>query len=116
MTLEIYDQIGINYSTLRKPDPRIEEVIWKELGNAKTILNIGAGGGSNEPRDRKVTAAEPSSIMIDQRPRGSANAIQASGGLIALPEYENRDDFLFVAGLPYEKVMEKVYAVIHHGG
>ena len=40
----------------------------------------------------------------------------ASGGLIKIPEYEKRDDFFFAEGLPYETVMEKVYAVIHHGG
>jgi len=71
-----YDTIGINYSDLRKPDRRIEAVIGKALGSAKTVLNVGAGAGSYEPRDRQVTAIEPSMEMIGQRRKGSAPAIQ----------------------------------------
>ena len=76
--MEIYDQLGINYSALRKPDRHIEEVIWKELGDAKTILDIGAGAGSYKPHDREVTALEPSLTMINQRPQGSPTAVRAS--------------------------------------
>jgi SAM-dependent methyltransferase len=62
-----YDTIGVNYSNLRKPDPRIELIIAGALGSAKTVLNVGAGAGSYEPSDRSVTALEPSSEMIGQR-------------------------------------------------
>ena len=40
-----YDTIGINYSDLRKPDPRIELMITSALGSAETVLNVGAGTG-----------------------------------------------------------------------
>lgn len=40
----------------------------------------------------------------------------ASGGLLKLPEYEEKDNFYFAEGLPYDYVMEQVHAVIHHGG
>jgi UDP:flavonoid glycosyltransferase YjiC (YdhE family) len=40
----------------------------------------------------------------------------ASGGLMRLEAYEKNENFLFVEGIPYDSVMEKVYAVIHHGG
>ncbi|MCR9212086.1 MAG: class I SAM-dependent methyltransferase [Proteobacteria bacterium] len=73
-----YDTIGINYSDLRKPDSRIAKMISSALGPAKTVLNVGAGSGSYEPTDRKVTAVEPSIEMIRQRPEGSAPVIQAS--------------------------------------
>lgn len=63
-----YDTIGINYSDLRKPDPRIAMMIAKTLGSAKTVLNVGAGSGSYEPADKEVTAVEPSLEMIRQRP------------------------------------------------
>ena len=71
-----YDKIGLNYSDLRKPDPRIELMIGKALGPAKTVLNVGAGTGSYEPADRQVTAIEPSMEMIRQRPASAASVIQ----------------------------------------
>lgn len=71
-----YDTIGVNYSDLRKPDARIEAVIGKALGSAKTVLNVGAGGGSYEPADRQVTAVEPSAEMIRQRGASAAPVIQ----------------------------------------
>lgn len=72
----VYDTIGVNYSELRKPDPRIEAMIGKALGSAKTVLNVGAGAGSYEPADRQVTAIEPSMEMIRQRPAGAAPVVQ----------------------------------------
>ncbi len=71
-----YDTIGVNYSDLRKPDPRIELVISRALGAAKTVLNVGAGTGSYEPRDRSVTAIEPSIEMIRQRGALAAPVVQ----------------------------------------
>lgn len=72
-----YDKIGANYSSFRKPDARIASAITEQLGDARTVLNIGAGTGSYEPKDRKVIAVEPSSVMISQRPKDSAPVIQA---------------------------------------
>ncbi|MGZ8283980.1 MAG: class I SAM-dependent methyltransferase [Allosphingosinicella sp.] len=73
-----YDRIGINYAELRKPDPRIAAAIEQALGQAETVLNVGAGTGSYEPVDREVTAVEPSLAMIRQRRASAAKAIQAS--------------------------------------
>ena len=78
-----YDTIGLNYADLRRPDPRIAEQIWRELGAARTIINVGAGTGSYEPSDRVVTAVEPSSAMIGKRPLSATTVVQASAG--ALP-------------------------------
>jgi len=71
-----YDTIGVNYSDLRKPDLRIEAMISRALGSAKTVLNVGAGAGSYEPADRQVTAVEPSIEMIRQRGASAAPVIQ----------------------------------------
>ena len=73
-----YDSIGINYAQLRQPDPRIAAAIHAALGQAQTILNVGAGTGSYEPVDRQVTAVEPSLKMIQQRRPSAARVIQAS--------------------------------------
>jgi SAM-dependent methyltransferase len=68
--------MGVSYSDVRRADPRFEAAIWEALGDARTVLNIGAGAGSYEPTDREVIAVEPSPVMIAQRPAGSAPAIQ----------------------------------------
>lgn len=73
----------MDYADLRKPDPRIAAHIWRSLGEARTVLNVGAGTGSYEPADREVTAIEPSLEMIRQRPPGAAPATR--GGAEALP-------------------------------
>lgn len=78
-----YDRIGVDYSNLRKPDPRIAARIHAALGDAETVVNVGAGAGSYEPADRKVTAVEPSAEMIRQRPASLGPAIQ--GVAEALP-------------------------------
>lgn len=71
-----YDSIGLDYANLRRPDPRIAQAIHASLGDARTVLNVGAGAGSYEPADRQVTAVEPSAKMIAQRPADAAPAIQ----------------------------------------
>jgi SAM-dependent methyltransferase len=79
----LYDSIGLNYRDLRRPDPRIAEAILAALGDAQTVMNIGAGTGSYEPTDRQVTAVEPSIEMIRKRKPDAAPAVQASAD--ALP-------------------------------
>lgn len=86
----LYDTIGIDYSALRKPDPRIGAIIHDALGSARTVLNVGAGAGSYEPADRDVTAVEPSPEMIRQRKPGSAPVVQASAD--ALPFEDGQFD------------------------
>ncbi len=53
------------------------------LGDARTVVNVGAGTGCYEPRDRHVIAIEPSDVMAGQRPAQLAPAIR--GGAHALP-------------------------------
>jgi SAM-dependent methyltransferase len=78
-----YDSIGRNYADLRRPDPRIAAVIHAALGDAASVVNVGAGCGSYEPTDRTVLAVEPSEVMIRQRPAGAAPCLQ--GWAEALP-------------------------------
>jgi hypothetical protein len=73
-----YDEIGIGYRNYRRPDPRLATSILRALGEADTVVNVGAGAGSYEPTDRSVVAVEPSLAMIRQRPAGSAPVVQAS--------------------------------------
>ena len=74
----LYDEIGLNYADLRRPDTRIAQKIENALGTAQTVLNVGAGAGSYEPTNRQVTAVEPSAEMIQQRSDTTATAIQGS--------------------------------------
>ncbi|MBZ0130742.1 MAG: class I SAM-dependent methyltransferase [Rhodobacteraceae bacterium] len=73
-----YDHIGQGYAMRRRPDPRIAARIAAALGPAETVLNVGAGAGSYEPLNARVTAVEPSPEMIAQRPQSDAVVIQAS--------------------------------------
>jgi SAM-dependent methyltransferase len=73
-----YDRIGAAYTAVRRPDPRIGAAIDEALGDAVTVVNIGAGTGSYEPPGRKLVAIEPSRVMIAQRPPSAAPAVIAS--------------------------------------
>ena len=73
----VYDVLGRSYARVRRADPRLEQAIWRALGDARTVLNVGAGTGSYEPRDRWVLAVEPSEVMIAQRPPDAAPVITA---------------------------------------
>lgn len=50
------------------------------MGDARSVVNVGAGAGSYEPTDRDVTAVEPSEVMVAQRPPGSAPVVRATAG------------------------------------
>ncbi|MFE9563032.1 class I SAM-dependent methyltransferase [Streptomyces sp. NPDC006487] len=63
-----YDVIGVGYREVRRPDPRLAALIAGALGDALTVVNVGAGAGSYEPEDREVTAVDPSRVMLDQHP------------------------------------------------
>jgi SAM-dependent methyltransferase len=73
-----YDTIGIGYARLRREDPRLRARIHAALGDARTVVNVGAGAGSYEPRDRHVIAIEPSDVMAAQRPRALAPALRGT--------------------------------------
>jgi SAM-dependent methyltransferase len=75
---QLYDAIGIGYKNYRRADPRIAAAILAALGDADSVVNVGAGTGSYEPTDRSVVAVEPSLAMIRQRPAGGAPVVQAS--------------------------------------
>ncbi len=75
MKAPAYDRLGRHYSDVRRADPRFAAAIWTALGDARTVLNVGAGAGSYEPTDREVIAVEPSPVMIAQRPPGAVAAL-----------------------------------------
>ncbi len=73
-----YEEGGDGYAGIRRTDPRIAAYVHAALGPARTVLNVGAGAGSYEPRDRYVAAVEPSAAMRAQRPADLAPAIDAT--------------------------------------
>ena len=79
-----YDRIGEGYAQTRREDPRFAARIEAALGAARTVVNVGAGTGSYEPRDRHVVAVEPSDVMAAQRPPDRAPAIRAGAGALPL--------------------------------
>lgn len=82
-----YDTIGRRYATTRREDPRLRDRIVGVLAGCRTVVNVGAGAGSYEPRDRYVIAIEPSEVMVAQRPADLAPAIRGTAAPLPL-----RDD------------------------
>ena len=83
---QLYDTIGGSYATLRQTEPRIAARIWAALGDAETVLNVGAGTGSYEPLDRDVTAVEPSQVMRRQRSPDAAPVVAAFAEALPFPD------------------------------
>lgn len=73
-----YNTIGQTYAQTRREDPHILARIEEALGDARTVVNVGAGTGSYEPRDRYVLAVEPSDVMARQRSADRVPAITGS--------------------------------------
>ncbi|MFE6906307.1 class I SAM-dependent methyltransferase [Streptomyces erythrochromogenes] len=72
-----HDEIGGGYSAYRRPDEQIARFVAEALGDARSVLNVGAGAGSYESSARTVTAVEPSGSMRARRPARPAGAIDA---------------------------------------
>ncbi len=72
-----YGSVGTAYREYRAADPRIAAFLHAALGEARSVLNIGAGTGSYEPTDRLVTPVEPSATMRAKRSGALPTAIDA---------------------------------------
>lgn len=86
MSVPAYNRLGLTYSDYRRPEPRIAAAIWAALGDARSVVNVGAGSGSYEPTDREVIAVEPSPVMIAQRPPGAAPALEGIAEALPLAD------------------------------
>ena len=85
-TADPYAVLGVSYAASRQPDPRIAATIRAALGGARTVVNVGAGAGSYEPPDVRLTAVEPSAVMIGQRSLRAAPAVRAVAELLPFPD------------------------------
>lgn len=81
-----YDDIGTTYTETRRADPHIAAAIWDALGDARSVVNVGAGAGSYEPEDREVVAIEPSRTMIERRPVGAAPVFEGTAEALPLED------------------------------
>lgn len=81
-----YGVIGVDYARYRRPEPAFAAALRGALGDARTLVNIGAGAGSYEPTGLDVTAVEPSAAMRAQRPAGSAPVIDAVAEQLPFPD------------------------------
>ena len=61
-------------------------MIRAALGDAASVVNIGAGSGSYEPTDLDVVPVEPSEIMIQQRPASLPPAMRGVAEVLPLPD------------------------------
>ena len=81
-----YDRIGVGYTEWRRADPRIERRIHAALGDARSVVNIGAGPGSYEPRGRRVVAVDLVRGMLEQRSPDAAPAVQGRAEHLPFPD------------------------------
>jgi SAM-dependent methyltransferase len=79
-----YEHIGRGYARTRREDPELRTRIEAALGDARSVVNVGAGTGSYEPQDRYVIAVEPSDVMAAQRPPERVPAIRATASRLPL--------------------------------
>jgi SAM-dependent methyltransferase len=83
---DLYAELGARYPLARRTDPRIAAIIWARLGDAQTVLNVGAGTGSYEPVDRSVVAIEPSATMRSRRPPGAGRCLAGVAEALPFPD------------------------------
>lgn len=81
-----YETHGSGYAVQRRTDPRIAAYVHNALGDARPVINVGAGAGSYEPTDRQVTPVEPSASMRSQRPDHLAAAVDAVAEKLPFPD------------------------------
>ena len=61
-------------------------MIRAALGDAASVVNIGAGSGSYEPTDLAVVPVEPSELMIHHRPPSLPPAVRGETEALPLPD------------------------------
>lgn len=85
-----YDTIGRGYARHRRADPRFERrihgAIFDGPARVTTVVNVGAGTGSYEPREVAVVAVEPSAEMVAQRAPGSAPVVRGGAEHLPFPD------------------------------
>ncbi len=81
-----YERIGTSYAATRQTEPRIAGYIEAALGNARSVVNVGAGAGSYEPAELEVVAIEPSETMAAQRPPHLPRAVIAGAESLPLAD------------------------------
>ncbi len=71
-----YDELGLTYNSHRREDPRLASRIHAGLGQARTVINVGAGTG---PTSHPIAGCWRSSRArrCARRPPGSAPVIDA---------------------------------------
>jgi SAM-dependent methyltransferase len=72
-----YAPLAGDYARVRRAEPEVAQQLHAALGDARTVINVGAGTGCYEPTDRYVVAVEPSAAMRRRRPRGLPPAVDA---------------------------------------
>ncbi len=64
---QFYDSIGATYAVTRRTEPRIAAQVWAALGDARTVLNVGADdlvSGRWAERNRHLVALEAAELGL----------------------------------------------------
>lgn len=79
----VYDSIGERYREGLREAPRIAAAVLAALGDASPVVNVGAGAGSYEPRDRPVVAVDPSARHVSAASRSRLRRMAPQMGALA---------------------------------
>lgn len=81
-----YDDIGRSYAETRREDPRIAAAVHACIGPGRSVVNVGAGAGSYEPRDCEVVAIDPSGRMLAQRHGRATTVVRGVAEALPFPD------------------------------
>lgn len=97
-----------NKKTNWQPDEKLTNFLYKN----EKILFVSFGSMLNTETEKRSKIIY--SVLSELKIPTIVNT--ASGGLVELEEYRNNQLFYFAEQIPYDWILEKVYAIIHHGG
>ncbi|SFR35727.1 sterol 3beta-glucosyltransferase [Robiginitalea myxolifaciens] len=89
------------------PEPALQEFLERH----KKILFVTFGSMVNPDAEGKTKQ-----ILATLEELRIPAILNTAGGGLVIPENYNREAFLFVRTIPYDWILPKVYAVVHHGG
>jgi SAM-dependent methyltransferase len=74
--MQAYDPVAAEFAGHRRPDERIARAIRGALGDARTVVNVGAGTGSYEQAGLDSVGVEPSLEMCRRRSSGKGPVVR----------------------------------------
>jgi SAM-dependent methyltransferase len=103
-----YDASRATYALTRQTDSRIAAQIERALGDARTVVNVGAGPGSYESPDRDVIAADADNLPLED------DSVEAALATVTLHHWDDQRRGLGeLARVASKRVVVFTYDIAH---